>query len=271
MLEHQRLRADARGNRREEPQGRARRAAVTALARVVAGIDQYQCQHVAGTFHIHHRQCERTGLAGKHLLVGQPGQRHRAGPRFGRGERIRGIGGHVLAVRPGTGNGAGRNPGIDRRGVEAAGEFPVDRVELIHIEPALKIVVAVGDGERHAALDQRGEELADGLARQLARLLQLRGTALGRRTALGEAVPRTDARGLRAGGLLLVAPAPLAERGGEGRVVSGDLVAAEYDDIGAGRVERGLDQTDRVLGHFRPVLNVGDSAALPPPVAPSFP
>ena len=119
-------------------------------------------------------------------------------------------------------------------------------------------MVAVGDGERHAALDQRGEELADGLARQLARLLQLRGTALGRRTALGEAAPRTDARGLRTGGLLLVAPAPLAERGGEGRVVSGDLVAAEYDDVGAGRVERGLDQTDRVLGHFRPVLNVGE-------------
>lgn len=68
-------------------------------------------------------------------------------------------------------------------------------------------MVAVGDGEWYAAVDQRLQERTDA------------GTHLGPR-ALDLAAPRR-------------LPLPLAERVAVRVVVSGDLVAGEYDDVGA--------------------------------------
>ena len=91
-------------------------------------------------------------------------------------------------------------------------------------------MVAVGDGEWYAAVDQRLQERTDA------------GTHLGPR-ALDLAAPRR-------------LPLPLAERVAVRVVVSGDLVAGEYDDVGARGVQRRLDQPDGVFGDLRTILYV---------------
>ena len=104
----------------------------------------------------------------------------------------------------------------------------------------MTVVVTVRDHPRDATVDQRLEKLPDALSYHVARMVKLLAARL--------VLPDTFQRG---------APAALAERIGVSAVIPGDLIAGEDDDIRSRGICGGSDETYRIAGYLRAVLDVG--------------